>query len=46
MKYPLKVNYLCPHCRSYLRIWNNIIFIIKSELRNLNVYYDLKVKQK
>ena len=35
MKYSLKTNYLCPHCRSYLRVWNNIIFIVKSESRNL-----------
>lgn len=35
MKYSLKVNYACPHCRSYLRVWNNIIFIIKSEVRDL-----------
>jgi rubredoxin len=35
MKYSLKTNYLCPHCRSYLRVWNNIIFIAKSESRNL-----------
>ncbi len=35
MKYSLKVNYLCPHCRSYLRVWNNIILIVKSESRNL-----------
>ena len=25
----LKVNYLCPSCRSYLRVWNNIIFTVK-----------------
>ena len=36
MKYSLKVNYLCPACRAYLRIWNNIIFIVKSEPRNLH----------
>jgi hypothetical protein len=35
MKYSLKTNYLCPHCRSYLRVWNNIILIVKSESRNL-----------
>ena len=35
MKYSLKLNYLCPHCRSYLRVWNNIIFIIKSIPRDL-----------
>ena len=35
MKYSLKNNYLCPHCRSYLRVWNNIILIVKSESRNL-----------
>jgi hypothetical protein len=32
--YPLKENYLCPHCHSYLRVWNNIILIAKSELSN------------
>jgi hypothetical protein len=26
----LDVNYLCPDCRSYLRIWNNVIFRVKS----------------
>ncbi len=26
----LKINYLCPHCRSYLRVWNNIIFTVRS----------------
>ena len=26
----LDVNYLCPDCRSYLRVWNNIIFRVKS----------------
>jgi hypothetical protein len=26
----LDVNYLCPDCRSYLRVWNNIIFSVKS----------------
>ncbi|MFA4851388.1 MAG: hypothetical protein WC868_01555 [Bacteroidales bacterium] len=30
----LKINYLCPHCRSYLRVWNNIILKIKSDLKN------------
>jgi hypothetical protein len=35
MKYSLKINYLCPHCRAYLRVWNNIIFIVKSEARKL-----------
>jgi len=35
MTYSLKVNYLCPHCRSYLRVWNNIIFIVKSDSKNL-----------
>ena len=35
MEYSLKINYLCPHCRSYLRVWNNIIFIVKSDIRNL-----------
>ena len=35
MKYDLKDNFLCPHCRAYLRVWNNIIFIVNSSLRNL-----------
>ena len=35
MKYSLKINYLCPRCRSYLRVWNNIIFVVKSNSRNL-----------
>jgi len=26
----LDVNYVCPECRSYLRVWNNIIFSVKS----------------
>lgn len=26
----LEVNYLCPSCRSYLRVWNNIIFSVRS----------------
>lgn len=26
----LDINYLCPKCRSYLRVWNNIIFKVKS----------------
>ena len=26
----LDVNYLCPDCRSYLRVWNNIIFSVSS----------------
>ena len=26
----LDVNYLCPDCRSYLRVWNNIIFSVRS----------------
>ena len=25
----MKKNYLCPHCRSFLRVWNNIIFTVK-----------------
>ena len=32
MDYSLDINYLCPHCRSYLRIWNNIILTAKSKL--------------
>lgn len=35
MEFPVKTNYLCPHCRAYLRIWKNIIFVVKSESRNL-----------
>ena len=35
MKYSLNINYLCPSCRSYLRVWNNIIFVVKSNTRNL-----------
>lgn len=31
MNYSLKINYLCPACRSHLRIWNNIIFTVRSE---------------
>ena len=27
---PMKIHYLCPHCHSYLRVWNNIIFSVKS----------------
>ena len=30
----LEVNYLCPDCRSYLRVWNNIIFTVKSCTEN------------
>ncbi len=26
----LEVNYICPKCRSYLRVWKNIIFSVKS----------------
>jgi hypothetical protein len=26
----LNVNYVCPDCRSYLRVWNNIIFSVTS----------------
>ena len=26
----LDVNYVCPNCRSYLRVWNNIIMSVKS----------------
>ena len=26
----LDVNNVCPHCRSYLRVWNNIIMSVKS----------------
>ena len=36
MKHDLKVNFLCPHCRAYLRVWNNIIFIVNSIQRNLH----------
>ena len=27
----LKIDYLCPHCRSFLRVWNNIIFTIRTK---------------
>jgi rubredoxin len=30
MNTKLDVNYLCPDCRSYLRVWNNVIFSVKS----------------
>ena len=30
MKTKLDVDYVCPFCRSYLRVWNNIIFSVKS----------------
>ena len=30
----LEINYLCPNCRSYLRVWNNIIFTVKSCTEN------------
>ena len=36
MKYSLKINYLCPHCRTYLRVWNNIVFIVRAEGKNLH----------
>ena len=26
----LKVNYSCPHCKAFLRVWNNIIFTVSS----------------
>jgi len=35
MKFSLKINYLCPHCRAYLRVWNNIILIVKSAVKNM-----------
>ena len=25
----LKINYLCPSCRSYIRVWNYIIFTVR-----------------
>lgn len=28
-KSTLKINYLCPSCRAYLRVWNNIIFTVR-----------------
>jgi rubredoxin len=34
MENSLKINYLCPHCRAYLRVWNNIILTIKSGTKN------------
>lgn len=30
----LKINYLCPICRSYIRVWNYIIFTVKSHSDN------------
>lgn len=30
METKLKNNYLCPCCKSYLKVWNNIIFSVKS----------------
>ncbi len=30
MSEELKFHYLCPECRSYLRVWNNIIFTVKT----------------
>jgi len=30
----LKINYLCPDCRSYLRVWNNVIFTVKLKSKN------------
>ena len=30
----LKLNYLCPGCRSYLRVWNNIIFTVRTTGKN------------
>ena len=36
MKHDLKVNFLCSHCRAYLRVWNNIIFIVNSIQRKLH----------
>ncbi len=35
MELPLKINYLCPHCRAYLRVWKNIIFVVKSESKSV-----------
>lgn len=34
MKNELKINYQCPECLSYLRVWNNIIFTVKSSNKN------------
>jgi hypothetical protein len=34
MIYHLKENYLCPHCNSYLRVWNNLILTVKSKVNN------------
>jgi rubredoxin len=30
MRTKLDINYVCPECRSYLRVWNNIIFSVRS----------------
>ncbi len=30
MAVKLDLNYVCQHCRSYLRVWNNIIMSVKS----------------
>jgi len=30
----LKINYLCPSCRSYLRVWNYIIFTVNYQSDN------------
>ena len=34
MAVKLDVHYVCPHCRSYLRIWNNIIMSVKSYIED------------
>ncbi len=31
MKTELKHHYLCPVCRSHLRVWNNVVFSIRKE---------------
>lgn len=36
MKYDLKVNFLCPHCREYLRVCDRIILVVSSNARKLN----------
>ncbi len=33
MEHNLKNNYQCPECLSYLRVWNNIVFAVKSSSR-------------
>lgn len=30
MNSKLKINYRCPHCDAYLRVWKNVIFSVRS----------------